>query len=91
VARKTAVGAACKAEKDLISKLSAATDSLYSRVEQLKIDLAKVPHGSEDASHYYRHTIVSAMEAIRQDADLLEQLTDKAYWPYPTYSDLLFY
>ena len=24
-------------------------------------------------------------------ADMLETLTDKAYWPYPTYSDLLFY
>ncbi len=91
VARKSAVGAACKAEKDLISKLSATTDSLYDKVEQLKIDLTKVPNSSEDASHYYRRTIVSAMEAIRQDADLLEQLTDKTYWPYPTYSDLLFY
>ena len=27
----------------------------------------------------------------RQYADILEQLTDKKYWPYPTYSDLLFY
>ena len=25
------------------------------------------------------------------DADRLETLTDKSYWPYPTYSDLLFY
>ena len=31
------------------------------------------------------------MERMRQDADLLEQLTDKSYWPYPTYADLLFY
>ena len=25
------------------------------------------------------------------DADAIEELTDKSYWPYPTYSDLLFY
>jgi glutamine synthetase len=91
IAKKTAVGASCKAEKDLISKLSATTDSLYEKVEQLKTDLSKVPANSEAASMFYRHTIVTAMESIRRDADLLEQLTDKAYWPYPTYSDLLFY
>jgi glutamine synthetase len=91
IAKKTAVGASCKAEKDLISKLSATTDSLYEKVEQLKTDLSKVPATSEAASMFYRHTIVTAMESIRRDADLLEQLTDKAYWPYPTYSDLLFY
>ena len=34
---------------------------------------------------------VAAMDAARADADRLETLTDKSYWPYPTYSDLLFY
>ena len=91
ITRKAAVGASCKAEKDLISKLSATTDSLYEKVEQLKSDLTKVPANSEAASMFYRHTVVTAMESIRADADYLEQLTAKAYWPYPTYSDLLFY
>ena len=40
---------------------------------------------------YYRKTIIPAMETARADADLLETLTDQSYWPYPTYSDLLFY
>ena len=31
------------------------------------------------------------MEAARADADRLETLTDQSYWPFPTYSDLLFY
>ena len=35
--------------------------------------------------------IVADMQTIRDDADVLEELTDKTYWPYPTYSDLLFY
>jgi glutamine synthetase len=35
--------------------------------------------------------IVPAIERLREDADTLEQLTDKTYWPYPTYSDILFY
>ena len=91
VARKTAVGASCKAEKELLTKLSAVTDALYEQVEQLKLDLSRVPAASGEASHYYRNTIVTAMEAIRKNADALEQLTDKSYWPYPTYSELLFY
>ena len=40
---------------------------------------------------YYCKSVLPAMEVARKDADLLETLTDKAYWPYPTYSDLLFY
>ena len=35
--------------------------------------------------------VIAGMNAIRKDADFLEQITDKSYWPYPTYSDLLFY
>ncbi len=91
VARKAALGLPCEAEKDLVTKLSAATDSLYRNVEKLNIDLSRVPTNSEEASHYYHQIIVTDMESIRRDADYLEQLTDKAYWPYPTYSDLLFY
>ena len=30
-------------------------------------------------------------EQLRDQADILESITDKSYWPYPTYSDLLFY
>ncbi len=29
--------------------------------------------------------------AIARRADRLEELTAKKYWPFPTYSDLLFY
>ena len=35
--------------------------------------------------------IVNSMEAMRKEADILEQLTGKNYWPYPTYLDLLYY
>ena len=91
VISKKSVGAVCKAESDLIQKLSASTDSLYENCEKLRNDLDNIPESSESAVAYYHDVIVSDMEAVRHDADILEQLTDKAYWPYPTYSDLLFY
>jgi glutamine synthetase len=31
------------------------------------------------------------MNSLRRYADELEAITDKSYWPYPTYSDILFY
>ena len=31
------------------------------------------------------------MNTMRTHADILEAHTAKSYWPYPTYSDLLFY
>ena len=31
------------------------------------------------------------LQQIRAEADKLETLTDKSYWPYPAYSDLLYY
>ena len=36
-------------------------------------------------------TILADMGALRVPADKIETLVGKDYWPYPTYSDLLFY
>ena len=92
VAAKKALGVASNAEAQLIRNLSTSTDALYDHVEKLHNCLAAVPKAApEAASKYYRNVIVPAMEAVRVEADLLEALTDKSYWPYPTYSDLLFY
>ena len=88
---KKAIGISCKAETALVKQLSDTADSLYENCVKLRADLKAVPERAEAAVPYYRDTIVADMQAIRTDADLLEQLTDKTYWPYPTYSDLLFY
>ena len=91
IAAKQAVGASCKAEQGLLSRLSVSADSLYETCEQLRATLTQIPCGSHEAANYFHETIVPCMEKLRADADILEQLTDKSYWPYPTYSDLLFY
>ena len=88
---KTAAGISCKADTALAKQLSNTADSLYDNCEKLRVDLTAVPADINKAVAYYHDVIVSGMELVRQDADLLEQLTDKSYWPYPTYSDLLFY
>ena len=30
------------------------------------------------------------MNALRESADRLEEITSSAYWPYPSYGDMLF-
>ena len=88
---KQGLGASCKAESRMIEKLSAHTDGLYDAITRLKENMTAVPKEAKAASEYYHSVIVPDMEALRTQADALEALTDKAYWPYPTYSDLLFY
>ncbi len=91
-AGKAAMGVSCKAEKALLARLSAATDRTYDKCEKLAHDIEVAPTGTvEDAANYYHSVILPQMDSVREDADELERLTDKSYWPYPTYSDLLFY
>ncbi len=88
---KTALGIPRKAEAAIAAQLSETTDSLYEKCQLLRDALDKIPAEREDAVRYCKAVIVSAMDAVREDADTLEAMTDKACWPYPTYSDLLFY
>ena len=91
MATKKALGAGCRAETKLVESLSNATDALYDNVEKLKNDLEQMPRDAKARAEYFHSVITADMDAVRTEADLLEQLTDKSYWPYPTYSDLLFY
>jgi len=91
VIAKKAIGASCKTESALIQRLSAATDALYENCELLRQELKTIPQDKEAAVAYYHDVVVTRMGTVRYHADILEQLTNKKYWPYPTYSDLLFY
>ena len=88
---KQQIGLPKKAEMRLAKRLSDACDKLYDACEQLSEDLKKVPADTKKAADYYGSVIVSDMNRAREQADILESLTDKSLWPYPTYSDLLFY
>ena len=74
-----------------MKELSAYTDDLYTAVENMRSALNCIPKDAVEAANYYHDTIIPGMQAMRSAADMLESLTDKSYWPYPTYSDLLFY
>ena len=88
---KRAAGLSCWVETDIAGQLSTAADRLYDHVQSLKEALCQVPAEAEEAALYYRQVVCGYMEEVRRQADVLETLTDKAHWPFPTYSDLLFY
>ena len=88
---KRATGLSCWAETDIAGQISTACDRLYDHVNSLKEALCQVPAEPEEAALYYRRIVCGYMEEVRRQADVLETLTDKAHWPFPTYSDLLFY
>jgi len=88
---KKALGISCKTEQALAERISTTCDSLYEKVTKLSEKLRFIPDDTEAAADYMSREILPAMESLRADADTLEQLTDKTYWPYPTYSDILFY
>ena len=89
--KKEATGRKPATELSLVTRISESCDRLYEASEQLYANLKKVPQGNQCAANYYSDVIVTGMQAVRKEADFLEKLTAKSYWPYPTYSDLLFY
>ena len=88
---KKALGLPCKTEEALVRQLSEGCDALYENVENLKQVLSQVSGNAKEAAEYYHDVVIPAMDTVRSEADKLEVLTDKACWPYPTYSDLLYY
>ena len=68
----------CRYENDLLKKLSRLEEQIAVRAEEL-----------EDAV-MIRDIILSKMCELRVACDEAETMTAKKYWPFPTYSDLLF-
>ncbi len=91
VLRKKELGISARAESDLTRRLSQTIDSLYEKTEQLAKDIKEIPANSYEATMYCAEVLVDGMKEVRREADLLEKLTDKSYWPYPIYSDILYY
>ncbi len=76
----------------LCKTLSSLTNELYSRIAELDSAVVGLDHAgsSLEASAYCRDELVPAMNRLREVADELETIVAEKYWPYPTYSELLF-
>ncbi len=85
-------GCALQSGVDQLSALCGETDSLDHAAVCLADALNGKP-GTEDPAVFARYMhdrVLPAMKEVRIHADALEQMTDKTYWPFPTYDELLF-
>ncbi|MDR0751686.1 MAG: glutamine synthetase III [Christensenellaceae bacterium] len=79
-------------EKALITKLSDLLLKIYNRTESLESKLSEAEEMGDctKEARFFRSAIVPAMAELREAADTLEVYTAEIYWPFPSYSDLLF-
>ncbi len=81
---------ACQADLEQIEKLSALNDAMMAAAKKLEGDLLQMPEGEGPASMKMAHVIVPDMEEVRRCADGLEKLCSADYWPFPTYTDIMY-
>ena len=82
----------CNYESELIRKLSALTDKIAVKADELEAAVVAL-HTAKDIiaqANAIRDTVLVKMNELRIPCDEAETLTAKKYWPYPTYGDLLF-
>ncbi len=93
ISKKSAcTGIECTYEENIISKLSELTNTMFQDVLALEKELEakKEIEDAQKLAEYYKDVIISRMEKIRKSADAIEVMTERTYWPYPSYADLLF-
>ena len=92
-AKKAAVaGLPCKYETATIAKLSELSDEIADVTADLDSEIAKFQAIEDvtEAANDIRDVILGKMDALRAVCDEAETITAKEFWPFPTYSDLLF-
>ena len=79
-------------EKDTLSELTSGLTNAYNALNKLKEDIAQSEkiEDFEKRADNIKDVIIPDMDSLRQEVDALEASTDAAYWPVPTYGELLF-
>lgn len=78
--------------KELLDKVNDLCNKLSTCIEQIEVDLKEVRSikDNKEKAFAYRDKVKVHMEEARVYSDDLERITDKEFWPIPSYGDLLF-
>ncbi len=89
---KKELGVASPNERKLFSTINEKTEELIGAIESMQSVVDAAPKDVEELkiAAYCKDQILPAMAAVRKPADELELLVGKKYWPFPTYTDLLY-
>ena len=81
-----------KAEEKLIKSLSKQLEQFSDLTDELSKAVTQAASVSDpqEKAHYYQQHVLSKMNQLRKIGDSMEADTAKKYWPYPSYTDLLF-
>ena len=80
-------------EEDLVKSLSNKLVDFVKKTNELEEAVAGAGKYSNDGlayATYYRDPVLSKMQELREICDSMETETSEEYWPYPSYSELLF-
>lgn len=94
VLNKKALGLTTEPEWTLLTRLSDLAQTLSTETALLEGELeeAKSLKGTaKEIADRYRNVIFARMNSIRTVIDAIEPDVDASVWPYPTYTDILFY
>ncbi|MEG0072611.1 MAG: glutamine synthetase III [Raoultibacter sp.] len=93
-----AIRAACPSadldvQEELLGKLLAQLKVAATQVEVLNDAnrRAEAMDDEQEKATYYAQTVLPIMDDLRSAIDALEIITERDYWPVPTYNDMLFY
>ncbi len=81
------------AETKLIEELSEDLESFVKKTAELKEAANNASLYKDDQlklALYYRNTVFALMGELRALGDAMETKTSAAYWPYPSYAEILF-
>lgn len=87
------LGLTTSALSSVANTISTELDALFIAASKLSDEIAvalNLEHDVLAQAQAYRNKVVPAMAELRVHGDNLEKITDKEYWPYPSYEDLLF-
>ena len=88
---KTALGLNVDHERKILNAINEHVQALCINNEKISDSASiKIDDPEQEGMHTYRNTI-PLMEEERRLVDELEVMIDKKYWPYPDYTDLLYY
>ncbi len=81
-----------KSEENLINSLSKKLDKFIKLTDELRdeVCMASSITDPQEEANYYRKNVIPKMEELREVGDRMEMETSEKYWPYPSYTELLF-
>jgi len=82
----------CSYERDTVLKLSEISAGLHKNVRSLYDALCEAEEKQDtlERAHFFKDSVLTKIEELRELADELELLVSRKHWPFPTYGDLLF-